>query len=233
MLSEETINKILSLSKQKHRRNVWILKLLIIISGILCWGILYGLLVFWKDYNWININSFVSFLKCILLFILLIMPIVFMILIDYIKVEKREYNRVKLFLTDKSEDNSFFMRGDILTDYGFYEEALDDYNSGLRELEKAAEQTAESLQKFFEEYNTMTKVVNGIYRPVPNFRNYNLPSWSYCYQARKNCLEKLERYDEAKADEEKLKTIAILTEENNNLTEKYWKGHWGSYGNYD
>jgi hypothetical protein len=34
----------------------------------------------------------------------------------------------------------------------------------------------------------------------------------------------LERDEKAQADEEKLRTIVIIAQENSNLTEKYWKG---------
>jgi tetratricopeptide (TPR) repeat protein len=233
MLSEETINKVFFISKQKYHRNIWKLTLLITISSIVCLGILCGLLIFWEYYNWIN-NILVAILSSLLLFITITILIVSISLIERIKAEKRECNRVKFFLTSKSKYlRSFLICGNILANYGFYEEALDDFNSALRELEKESEQIAESLQKFFEEYNTMTKFIDGIYRPVPNFRNYNLFGWDQCYQARKNCLEKLKRYDEAKADEEKLKTIAILTEENNNLTKKYWKDYGDRDYDYD
>jgi tetratricopeptide (TPR) repeat protein len=218
------INKALSLLEQKYRRTFWRLTLFVIVSGIVCLGILCGLFVLWKYYSWIDAPIIIGIL------IVGLFPTVIILRDELVKSEKRKYNADKAtVLTEITSHYSFYRRGKMFADYGFYEAALDDYNSALLELDKESEQITESLPKFFDEYNVMTKFVNGIHRPVPNIRNHDSFSSRRYYQARKNCLEKLERYDEVKIDEEKLKTIAILIEENNNLTEKYWK----CYGNYD
>ncbi|MDR2705571.1 MAG: hypothetical protein LBC02_07305 [Planctomycetaceae bacterium] len=222
MISEETINNVLSLAKQKCRRRTDMrIKLFEIVFGSVCMGIAYGLYV-WRYYNEIDTlaEAIVGIIPLLVIF-----PFVVINLWYYFRVEKMEYDDNKAILTNTGQNLycSFYRRGNMLVEYGFYEEALDDFNSAFQEFEKKLEQIAESLPKFFEEYNAMTKFVNGIHRPVPDFRNHDLFRYSQHYQAQKNCLEKLERYDEAKSVEEKLKTIAILTEENNNLTEKYWK----------
>jgi tetratricopeptide (TPR) repeat protein len=221
MTTEETIDKVRLLAKQRCRRNVRKIKitlitLLIILFGIFCAG--YGLFLTWENHNdWWSVAP-VAFV--VMLFVLALV----LWLIEVINGERNEYLRVEYELTRNNKDCiSFFNRGCVFKDYGFYDAAIKDFDEALQFLNKESEQIAESLRNFFDEYNAKTKCVNGIHRPVPSFRNHDWYWLRQCHIEKKTCLMKMGKSEEVETEIELLKTISTFIEENNTITEKYWK----------
>lgn len=64
--------------------------------------------------------------------------------------------------------------------------------------------------------------VEGFPRPVPYFQNHHLGTFLQYYWTRKTNLERLERFGEAKEDEERIRIAGVLEEDNRELTAKYW-----------
>jgi tetratricopeptide (TPR) repeat protein len=225
MTTEETIDKVRSLAKQRCRRNVRKMTLLTIFAGILCAGIYCGIFLTCEYFDWFVIQ--------ILMFLGVCPVILFAWLFEMRKwtldLERHYYHKVENTLSRICDGHySFFDRGCVFREYGFYEAAIEDFDEALKYFNKESEQIAESLIKFFDEYNAQTKFVKDIHRPVPNFRNHDWFGLRQCYLERKTCLEKLGKSEEAETAAEHLKTISTLIEENNTITEKYWQG----YGEY-
>jgi tetratricopeptide (TPR) repeat protein len=225
MTTEEIINKIRSLARQRCHRNIKKMTLSAIFFGILSAGIYCGVFFVWGYCDWWIIHTLMIFSMCLVMLFAWSMEMRKWSL----KVERNNYHRVENSLSRICKDSSsFFDRGCVFDDYGFYETALEDFDRALEYFNKESEQIAEFLKNFFDEYNAQTKFVNGIHRPVPNFRNHDWLWLRECHQKRKTLLEKMGKLEDAELENEHLKTITTLIEENNTITEKYWKG----YGEY-
>jgi tetratricopeptide (TPR) repeat protein len=126
--------------------------------------------------------------------------------------------------TIKNLSNTSWHRGTLLFDYGFYEPALDDFDKILNDMYKNFEKRDEIFSRFLEDiYKTQPRFVNGILRPIPYILYSDLYSLQVAIEWRQRCLLKLGREKEAKAENEKLQTIKIFEEENEQFTKKYSK----------
>jgi hypothetical protein len=191
MTTEETIDKVRLLAKQRCRRNIKEMTLLSIFAGILCAGMYCGLFYIWSNRRdwWIDIPV-IFFVACSVF--------LFLGLLGTLLLEKNNYRRVETLIRICDGHYSFFDRGCVFKDYGFYEAAIEDFDEALKYFNKESEQIAESLIKFFDEYNAQTKLVNGIHRPVPNFRNHDWLWLRQFYLERKIALRSWENQKKPK-----------------------------------
>lgn len=147
---------------------------------------------------------------------------------------------------DLKDEGGLYQRGTILYDYGFYEEALDDYNICVQfnEAEVAASKTflqikesytkpedlpeewkwqGKGLQRFFEDFPEEIMIVNGFPRPIPFYTPYEIERLEAAYSVRRRTLLKLGRDTEAEEDKKKINVILALIQEKLRMEKEYAK----------
>lgn len=137
-------------------------------------------------------------------------------------IKKRE--REKLRRLEEHPEESYHI--DELFENGFYESALKGCDDNLAKWLEESRKRKEELGRFFEECGHLEPWIDEIPRPVPEFKNIDLWLYGYYHEIRKRCFEKLGRTPETELEVEKMAALKKIVEENNKLTEKYWKDYY-------
>jgi len=125
----------------------------------------------------------------------------------------------------QSLNNELFKehRAYVLLEHGYHELALEIFDYLVEKIFEETPKREEELNRFFDEFHTKTRFVDGIPRPVPVFRDHDTWTLQYLISRRMECLTKLGREKEVEAAAAQLEAIQKIQDEGRELTKKYWE----------
>jgi len=125
----------------------------------------------------------------------------------------------------QSLNNELFKehRACVLLEHGYHELALETFDYLVEKIFEETPKREEELNRFFDEFHTKTRFVDGIPRPVPAFRDHDPWALQYLISRRMECLTKLGRDKEVEAAAAQLEAIRKIQDEGRELTKKYWE----------